>query len=117
MLKPTIPLLIRFVFKVFAIYFDHFNCIATASNGCRRVEFAPEIDGRLLMNHTIKRTIVPSKDHCQINCYLESACVSYNYGPTENDALICELNDRTHLQVSRDDFVWKPGYTYRYTMV
>ena len=61
--------------------------------------------------------LVSNKDVCEVSCYGEPNCVSFNYGPTGSEAPVCELNDRIHLQVASNDFVWQPGYIYRYTKV
>ena len=58
-----------------------------------------------------------NQDICEISCYKEPKCVSYNYGPKQSEKPWCDLNNRTHLQVSPDDFVTKDGYTYRDVLV
>lgn len=54
---------------------------------------------------------------CQSQCFQEPSCVSYNYGPTSSETPSCELNNRTHLQASVDDFVRKELYSYRSILV
>ena len=54
---------------------------------------------------------------CEISCYKEPDCVSYNYGPKKREKPWCDLNNGTHLQVSAEDFVTKEGYTYRDVLV
>lgn len=77
-----------------------------------------EIKGRSLDNHIIRSVPVINEDICQSFCYLDPGCVSYNYGPTEGIGTpLCELNDRTHLDVTDNDFIWKYGYSYRYIRV
>ena len=49
---------------------------------------------------------VPDEDACQMQCYLDNDCVSYNFGPsgTGGDNL-CELNnstDKRHLKYIRN---------------
>ena len=60
---------------------------------------------------------LPSRSKCELRCYQEADCVSYNFGPTQSDAPSCDLNNSTHLQVSSSDFVTKDGYIYRYILV
>lgn len=56
---------------------------------------------------------------CELSCYQEPNCVSYNYGPVGNitGTKLCELNDRNHLQASSGEFVSKEDYTYREVLV
>ena len=92
-------------------------CIVAALDECRTIQFIPEVKDKVLENHVISSLLVPNKNVCEIRCYREPNCVSYNYGPTGSKAPVCELNDRTHLQVSSNEFVWQPGYIYRSTEV
>ena len=45
--------------------------------------------------------------------------MSYNYGPEGgiSSTQSCELSDRSHLQVSSEEFVSKENYIYREAMV
>ena len=57
--------------------------------------------GKSLNGHVIARINVPDEDICQLNCYHNDDCVSYNFGPSEAGDDICELNnstDRRHLK-------------------
>ena len=45
---------------------------------------------------------------CELQCYLEPNCVSYNYGPS-----LCELNDMTHLEAQSSDMEERDGSIYR----
>ena len=45
---------------------------------------------------------------CELQCYLEPNCVSYNYGPS-----FCELNDMTHLEAQSSDMEERDGCIYR----
>jgi len=67
----------------------------------------------VLNSHVIKSSRVLSEENCEINCYLEANCVSYNYGPAEDDLHLCELSDKNHLQVSSDDLEGRQGFIYR----
>ncbi|KAL9970514.1 hypothetical protein ACROYT_G022901 [Oculina patagonica] len=86
------------------------------SHGCRIIEFVPRTQNKVLNNHLIRSLVAPSEDLCEIRCYQEPNCVSYNYGPVQSDEPSCALNNRTHLQVSSSDFVTKEGYTYRHIL-
>ena len=49
----------------------------------------------------IAKITVPDKDICQLYCYHNDDCVSYNFGPSDTGDDTCELNnstDRRHLK-------------------
>ena len=77
----------------------------------------PQSVDKVLINHVIRSVKLLNQDMCEISCYKEQNCVSYNYGPKQSEKPWCDLNNRTHLQVSADDFVTKEGYTYRDVLV
>ena len=66
------------------------------------------MENKALRNHVIKSLQEIDVDNCELQCYLEPNCVSYNYGPS-----LCELNDMTHLQAPLDDMKARDGSTYR----
>ena len=66
----------------------------------------------ILTKHVIQSEQVFDKDICELKCYLETNCVSYNYGPLEDGNFLCELNDKTHLQVPPNDLEAKDDYIY-----
>ncbi|KAL9970505.1 hypothetical protein ACROYT_G022891 [Oculina patagonica] len=83
------------------------------SDDCRILKFNPRASDKVLVNHVIKSVKLQRQDMCEIRCYREPNCVSYNYGPMQNEKPWCDLNNSTYLQVSSSDFVTKEGYTYR----
>ena len=66
------------------------------------------MENKALRNHVMKSLQEIDMDNCELQCYLEPNCVSYNYGPS-----VCELNDMTHLQTPLDDMEARDGSTYR----
>lgn len=66
----------------------------------------------ILTNHVIKSDRVVNQEMCKINCYLETRCVSYNYGPIDDGLLLCELNDKNHSQVSSSKMIQRSGFIY-----
>ena len=66
------------------------------------------MENKVLRNHVIKRSQDVGIDGCELQCYLEPNCVSYNYGPS-----LCELNDITHLQAPSNDMETRDGCIYR----
>ena len=81
------------------------------SDDCRVIEFKEGTKNKILTNHVIRRDHLPDKDVCELRCYLEPNCVSYNYGPLSDGTFTCELNDRTYLQVP-DSLEDKSGFVY-----
>ena len=67
----------------------------------------------VLSSHVIKSERVLNVGKCEINCYLEPNCASYNYGPEENGLYLCELSDKNHLQVPSNELEARHGFTYR----
>ncbi|KAL9964973.1 hypothetical protein ACROYT_G028691 [Oculina patagonica] len=97
-----------------------FLCLPTLngiSDNCRTIQFRPQTKDKALENHVITSMQVRNQNVCELRCYQEPNCVSYNYGPTaSSETASCDLNNRTHLQVSSSDFVSKDDYIYRYVL-
>ena len=68
---------------------------------------------RVLSSHVIKSKRVLNEGNCQIYCYLEANCVSYNYGPAEDELYLCELSDKNHLQIPSVELEARHGFIYR----
>ncbi|CAH3027684.1 unnamed protein product, partial [Porites evermanni] len=75
---------------------------------CRTVEFQEERKNEVLINHVSHRYYVDN-DICQINCYREPGCVSYNHGTLGDGTFLCELNDKDHTQASSNEMVARYG--------
>ena len=60
--------------------------------------------------------MVMSAELCELQCFLEISCQSYNYGPKENGVQVCELSDSDAI---RDPLDWttKQGFIYGGTKV
>lgn len=67
----------------------------------------------MLMNHVIKTDFVTHQGMCEISCYLEPNCVSYNYGQLNDGLFLCELSDTNHLQASPNELAARDGFIYR----
>ncbi|PFX14335.1 hypothetical protein AWC38_SpisGene21514 [Stylophora pistillata] len=83
------------------------------SNECRDILFNPDSKDKYLRNHIIKTVPVKSKISCELICYNDPNCVSYNYGPVLSETPLCEVNNSTHLQASSGNFINRNGYSYR----
>lgn len=84
---------------------------------CRTVEFKEERKNEVLINHVSHRYYGVDKDICQINCYREPGCVSYNHGTLSDGTFLCELNDKDHTQASSNEMVARYGFIYRPILV
>ena len=87
------------------------NCFLL--DDCRNIEFREKKENTVLISHVIKSKWVLKEENCQIYCYLEANCVSYNYGPAEDELYLCELSDKNHLQVPSDELEERHGFLYR----
>jgi len=56
-------------------------------------------------------------EFCQVKCYLEQTCLSYNLGTMgSGDKFVCELSDSDHYQ-NPEDLVFKKGFSYHPAVV
>ena len=89
-----------------------------SSGHCRNLRFTIDpIHGRRLNNHVIRTIDVINEDICQLKCYLEPNCVSYNFKEiADTDGKHkCDLNNGTyeHDMEHSGDLVEKKSYVYR----
>ena len=59
---------------------------------CRDITFEENVIGMSLRRHVIRTFHSENSDLCQIQCYLEEECVSYNF---RNKT--CDLNKSDHI--------------------
>lgn len=85
-----------------------FFVVVVVPDYCRQIQFKEQMENKALRNHVIKRSQDIDIDGCELQCYLEPNCVSYNYGQS-----LCELNDITHLQAPSNDMEVQDGSIYR----
>ena len=64
-----------------------------------------------LRNHVIQLVQVNDKDQCELLCYLEQMCLSFNFGSGD-----CELSNSDHYQ-HPEDLVYRIGFSYHPTAV
>ena len=83
---------------------------------CRQVHFLQGIAGKALIGHVIKTIPVETNDHCEIACYRDFTCLSYNIGPKQAGRHQCELSKSDHIR-DPADLVPLAGYIYRPTEV
>ncbi|XP_078382582.1 uncharacterized protein LOC144665249 [Oculina patagonica] len=77
---------------------------------CRVIKFVNTIDGSALDGHVIAPMRATTIDVCDVQCFLNHDCVSYNFGPSETNenSNICQLNNST----DRNGLKPKARYTY-----
>ena len=88
------------------------------SGHCRNLRFTNDpIHGQRLENHVIRTIDVINEDICQLKCYLEPNCVSYNF---KTEAIAggkhkCDLNNATYEHDSKHsgDLAKNKTYVYR----
>ena len=85
------------------------------SDDCRQLEFRARqtVNGRRLLNHVILITDVMSQDLCELSCYTEANCFSYNFmiGSVTGKHK-CELNNSTH-EGHENELEKNSNYVYR----
>ncbi|XP_068731495.1 uncharacterized skeletal organic matrix protein 5-like isoform X2 [Montipora capricornis] len=87
---------------VFFVLFEFFAEVpgrfCTSQDGCRQIEFEPahSADGKRLRNHLIRTEDVMYDDFCDVLCFMDPDCVSYNLKTASTDGKYkCELNNST----------------------
>ena len=85
------------------------------SEDCRLLEFraAHVLKGKRLMNHVIRIADVMDQTFCDVICFMEPNCVSYNYNTTSQiGKQKCELNNATY-EGHEKDLQQNLDYVYR----
>ena len=83
---------------------------------CRTAHYLPRRQGKRLTAHIIRSVDVNTDSNCQIKCFLETFCVSYNIGPFQGGKHVCELSNSDAIRHPQD-LVTDPTYTYVETEV
>lgn len=83
---------------------------------CRQLHFLYSVSDKALVGHVTRSVKVKNADQCEIRCYQELACLSYNLGPYKDNGHACELSNSDHLR-HPEDLVPMPGFIYRETEV
>jgi len=83
---------------------------------CRQLHFLYSVSDKALVGHVTRSVKVKNADQCEIRCYQELACLSYNLGPYKDNGHACELSNSDYLR-HPNDLVPMPGFIYRGTEV
>ena len=86
------------------------------SDVCREMRFLSSVTDKALVGHVIRKVKVNIAGQCEIRCYKELECLSYNLGPYHDNGHVCELSNSDHLR-HPNDLVPMPGFIYRGTEV
>ena len=70
-----------------------------SADHCRDLNFVYHIVGKALKGHLIRNISTPNCELCQIECFMERRCVSYNCRGELNS---CELNSADHIDHPED---------------
>lgn len=53
----------------------------------------PTVTGFFLTGHVFKTMEIKAASACEVNCYMENNCISYNIKPLPDGKYLCELSD------------------------
>ena len=70
------------------------------------------MEGRVLVGHVLKGFEITSPDVCEINCFVEADCVSFNVQARPAGKYWCELSDSDHV-AHPDDLVYEVNTIYQ----
>ena len=83
------------------------------TENCPRVlEYSGSMEGRTLVGHVFKGVELTSPDVCEINCFLEADCVSFNVVHRDDGKYWCELSNSDHI-AHPDDLVYGVNTNYQ----
>ena len=59
-----------------------------------------------------KRIQIETASVCEINCYMEADCASFNLKPLQDGTYLCELSDSDRV-IHPEDIKYKEGTVYK----
>ncbi|XP_078373690.1 uncharacterized protein LOC144657247 isoform X3 [Oculina patagonica] len=78
---------------------------------CRQVEINPSIEDHTFVGHVFKSILIQDSSACQVNCFIEDDCVSFNVKQLQDGKYLCELNNCSDA-VHPEDLKDKQGTVY-----
>ena len=82
---------------VVQFFYYYYNFLFLKPDVCRILEFKPAMKGYNLHGHIFKSVEVQNETDCDVKCYLESDCISFNVVTSPTDGKItCELSNSDH---------------------
>ena len=105
--------------KIFILLFEvvwyTINYFYSTGN-CRTLKFGSALRDKALGGHLVKSYEVNSRDDCEFQCYMESECMSINFGLGANGKYLCELSSSDH-ELHPQDLKHRSGFIYGSTLV
>ena len=82
---------------VVQFFYYYYNFLFLKPDVCRILEFKPAMKGYNLQGHIFKSVEIQNETDCDVKCYLESDCISFNVVTSPTDGKItCELSNSDH---------------------
>ena len=82
---------------VVQFFYYYYNFLFLKPDVCRILEFKSAMKGYNLQGHIFKSVEVQNETDCDVKCYLESDCISFNVVTSPTDGKItCELSNSDH---------------------
>ena len=82
---------------VVQFFYYYYNFLFLKPDVCRILEFKPAMKGYNLHGHIFKSVEIQNETDCDVKCYLESDCISFNVVTSPTDGKItCELSNSGH---------------------
>ena len=82
---------------VVQFFYYYYNFLFLKPDVCRVLEFKSAMKGYNLQGHIFKSVEVQNETDCDVKCYLESDCISFNVVTSPTDGTItCELSNSDH---------------------
>ena len=72
----------------------------------------PTVQDFFLEKHVFKMMDIETASACEVNCFIEAECISYNLKPQRNGKYLCELSDSDY-ETNPKDFRYKEGSVYK----
>ena len=115
--QPTVKWLIARSYRCL-----NFKTYFFIADNCRILQFLDAKDGSALEKHVIRTIALNSEHSCRVQCYLENACVSYNFGKRVTGDEVCELNNSTDIQHPDDlkprvNFIYRGAEVYKFSLI
>lgn len=95
------------------LWFLSFPYLVFTEDCCRILLFREIYPDSAFNKSIINNLTVDGEDQCQLSCYLQTGCKSYNLGPvSEQGKRVCELSS-SHYESQVSHLESRPGFIYR----
>ncbi|KAL9971192.1 hypothetical protein ACROYT_G023688 [Oculina patagonica] len=90
---------------------DSCNGLQPEEENCRQVEINPPIEDHTLVGHVFKSMLIQDSSACEVNCFMEGDCVSFNVKLQQHGNHLCELSNSSD-DVHPEDLKEERGAKY-----